>query len=306
MKNVISKITLMLLAGTAAATLASCSIFGTGGNKVKKDAVLPQDREQILINASAKTYSPEELSRGIVKGDWAIMKVDDKDAVGERAPFLKFVPEQKRVYGNNGCNVINAGYSYNPADSTLRFDKVVTTMMACAMEGITDYEINLALESARFYSWELKGSEYYLYLYNGQRRRVMELMHQNFDFLNGVWRVTAIDDEPIDVEDMKLVIDVDEGKLHGNTGCNVLNGTLETDMEAANSISFQAIAVTAAACPEPNYETRLIVALEDATQARPISSERVILLDGQGKSVLQLARVNDGTTPAKTQKSGRR
>lgn len=306
MKNVISKITLLIFAGTAAATLASCSIFGTGGSKVKKDAVLPQDREQILINASAKTYSPEELSRGIVKGDWAIMKVDDKDAVGERAPFLKFVPEQKRVYGNNGCNVINAGYSYNPADSTLRFDKMVSTMMACAMEGITDYEINLALESSRYYSWELKGSEYWLYLYDGQRRRVMELMHQNFDFLNGVWRVTAIDEEPIDVEDMKLVIDVDEGKLHGNTGCNVLNGSLETDMETANSISFQAIATTRAFCPGPNYETRLIVALEDATRARPISSDRVVLLDGQGKSVLQLARVSDGTTPDTTTKSGRR
>lgn len=37
----------------------------------------------------------------------------------------------------------------------------------------------------------------------------------------------------------RLVIDVPEGKVHGNTGCNILNGSLETDMEAANSISFR-------------------------------------------------------------------
>ena len=46
----------------------------------------------------------------------------------------------------------------------------------------------------------------------------MELMHQNFQFLNGTWLVKEIDGQPVNVPDMKLVIDVDEGRLHGNTG----------------------------------------------------------------------------------------
>ena len=45
----------------------------------------------------------------------------------------------------------------------------------------------------------------------------MEMMHQNFQFLNGTWLVKEIDGQAVDVPDMKLVIDVDEGKLHGNT-----------------------------------------------------------------------------------------
>lgn len=276
-------------------SLTGCSLLGIGGggDRVKKDAVLPQDREQIHINAAAKTYSPEELAKGVVRGDWAIEKVNGLEAVGETAPFLKFVPSEKRVYGSNGCNVINADYTYNPKDSTLSFSKVLSTMMACGKEGITDIEINQALEKVVRYSWELRGSEYYLFFYDRDMNPVMELMHQNFQFLNGTWRVTAIDDEPIDNPDMKIVIDVDEGKIHGNTGCNILNGTLETDMEAANSISFQSIATTRMACPEPNYETRLIVALEDASRAKAISPTKVIFLNNQGNSVIQLERTTD-------------
>lgn len=260
---------------------------------VKKEAVLPQDREQISVKTAVKTYTPEELRRGIVKGDWAIETVDSIKAVGEEAPFLKFVPDEKRVYGNNGCNVINAFYEYNPADSTLLFSKIASTMKMCAKEGITETQINVALDATRYYSWEMKDSNYYLYFYDSSRRQVMSLMHQNFQFLNGTWHVTAIDGKEINVPDMKMVIDVDEGKLHGNTGCNIINGSMEIDMDAANSISFQGIGKTKMACPDNNYEMELLVALEDASAAKPISSSSVILCNSQGKEVLRLVRTND-------------
>lgn len=284
----------------AAVLLSGCDLiekFGDkitdSGKKVKQDAVLPQDRERIALNSLAKAYTSEELGRGIVKGDWAIEKVMDQPAVGETAPYLKFVPEEKRVYGSNGCNVLNASYSYNPADSTLSFSNVISTMMACGKEGITDSEINAALNNVKYYRWELRDTEYYLYLYDAAMNPMLELMHQNFDFLNGTWRVTAINDEPIDNPDMKLVIDIDEGKIHGNTGCNILNGTIETDMEAANSISMQNIVTTRMACKDPNYETRLLVALEDASTAKPVSPKVVVFLNPQGESVLQLERTSD-------------
>lgn len=298
----------MLPLGALAAllTLSGCNFINNIGNKignigestqragkVKRDAVLPHDREKIHQNATAKAYTSEELSRGIVKGDWAIERVMGKNTVGESAPFLKFVPDEKRVYGNNGCNVINADYQYNPADSTLSFSNVISTMRMCGMEGITDTEINVALNNVKYYRWELKGPDYYLYLYDAAMNPMLELMHQNFQFLNGTWKVTAINDEPIDNPDMKIVIDVDEGKVHGNTGCNILNGTLETDMEAPNSISFQSIATTRMGCPEPNYETRFIVALEDASRAKPVTANVVVLLNSQGESVLQLERTSD-------------
>ncbi|MCH5224423.1 MAG: META domain-containing protein [Muribaculaceae bacterium] len=278
--------------------MSSCSLFHKGEKpvestvEVKKDAVMPTDREEIVKPVSS-VYTSQEISKGVVKGDWAIETVNGKPVIGEKAPFLKFVPEEGRVYGNNGCNVINAEYKYNAEDSTISFSYLASTMMLCHKEGITDIEINQALDATRFYSWELSGDDYYLTFYNADHESVMGLMHQNFQFLNGTWIVKEISGEAVDNPKMKIVIDVEEGKVHGNTGCNVFNGTLETNMETANSISFEAIAKTMALCPDENHEIQLMVAIEEASKALPLKGGKVELLDDQGKTVLVMERTSD-------------
>lgn len=296
-----NKIVLMsVIAGMSLIGVTSCNIgkkvtattTSEATGDVKKESVLPTDREDIVPPVSS-VYTSAEISKGIVKGDWAIETVNGNPVVGEKAPFLKFVPNEKRVYGNNGCNVINAEYTYNPEEKTIRFSYLSSTMMMCHKEGLTDMAINLALDAARYYSWELNGDDYYITLYNEKHEPVMGLMHQNFQFLNGTWAVKEISGEKVNVAKMKLVIDVDEGKLHGNTGCNVINGNLEINMESANSISFQAISKTLMLCPDENYETQLLVALEEAMKAKPLKGGRVELLDSQDKAVLVLQRTSD-------------
>ena len=262
------------------------------GEDVRKEAVLPTDRENIVQPVSA-VYTSADLAKGIVKGDWAIEKVNGKDAVGEKAPFLKFVPGEGKVYGNNGCNVINADYQYNANDSTISFSYLSSTMMLCHKEGITDMEINRALDETRRYSWNLEGDDYYLTFYNEEGEPVMVLMHQNFQFLNGTWAVREINNEKVNVAGMKLVIDVEEGKIHGNTGCNVLNGSMEINMNSANSISFQGIAKTMMLCPDMEYETQLCVALEEAMRAKALKGGKVEFFDSQDKRVLLLERTSD-------------
>lgn len=262
------------------------------GEDVRKEAVLPTDRENIVQPVSA-VYTSADLAKGIVKGDWAIEKVNGKDAVGEKAPFLKFVPGEGKVYGNNGCNVINADYQYNANDSTISFSYLSSTMMLCHKEGITDMEINRALDETRRYSWNLEGDDYYLTFYNEEGEPVMVLMHQNFQFLNGTWAVREINNEKVNVAGMKLVIDVEEGKIHGNTGCNVLNGSMEINMNSVNSISFQGIAKTMMLCPDMEYETQLCVALEEAMRAKALKGGKVEFFDSQDKRVLLLERTSD-------------
>lgn len=275
--------------------LASCSVWKDLIRRKpteKKEITLPQDREQIHTQTTQKRYSESDLAKGILSGDWSIESVVGKPAVGETSPFLRFEPSEHRVYGNNGCNVYNAQYRINPADSTISFSNPITTMMMCNKQGITDYEVNAALDAARFYDLS-KGTteyDYMLHLYDEHHVEVMSLMHQNFDFLNGTWRVAAIGPNMVNDPEMKLVIDIDEKKVHGNTGCNILNGTLDTDMETPNSISFQEIMLTRMACPDPELQTQLIVALEDASHAKPISQSRVLLIDDDGNTVLTLVR----------------
>lgn len=278
--------------------LPSCSLFekisGKGQGEVEKEAILPQDREAIQQQATQKAFNPAELAKGVVTGDWAIEEVYGKKAVGETVPFLKFVVSEGRVYGNNGCNTINSDYSYNSSDSTLTFNNTISTMRMCGKQGITDYDINSALDATRYYSWELKDNDYYLYTYDENHSPLLVMMHQSFDFLNGAWNVKSIAGQPVNIEDMQLVIDIDERKVHGNTGCNILNGTIETDMDMPNSVSFQAIGITRMACPDnlEDAQTQLIVALEDASKAKPLSPGKVAFLDASGKVVLTLERKN--------------
>ena len=63
-------------------------------------------------------------------------------------------------------------------------------------------------------------------------------------------------------------------------------------MEQPNSISFSEIITTRMACPDLNYETALVVALEEITAAKPVSSNEVIFFDSMNKEVLRMKRVN--------------
>lgn len=282
--------------------LGSCSLFHPAEKKSSAPQLipLPTDREAVIPTKTRSTYTPEELSNGTVKGDWAIDSIYGKKAIGESAPFIKFDTDAKMIYGNNGCNTINASYKCNPADFTMSFSGMITTMRDCATPGISDYEINRALNDTKRYSWHIADTQYFLTLYSGTGQKLMTLMHQNFDFLNGTWLVVSIGPRDINVPgkelvpDMKLVIDIDEGKIHGNTGCNILNGAVTVDMELPNTLSFGKMATTRRMCPpDENYETDLLVALEDVYTARATSPETVDLINSHGEVVLRLKRCAD-------------
>lgn len=273
-----------------ALVMGGCSLFNTSGS-MEKEAVLPTDRETLHQIQSQKVYTSAELAKGIIKGDWTIEEVDGENAVGEKIPYLRFEPSEKRIYGNNGCNVINASYTCNPADSTMRFDNLASTMMTCGQEGITDLQINRALADSRKYSWELDGHDYRITLYDGAGKPLLKMVHCNFEYLNGMWHIVGIEGEPVDVQGMNILIDVDEGKLHGNTGCNIMNGKIETDLDTPNSISFSAINTTRMACPDMELETRLVVALEEASSARALGPDTVELLGSNKQPVVKMVRI---------------
>lgn len=272
-------------------------IFENPKNKtVTVETDVPQDREIVNISSEEEPkYNSAKLEQRVLAGDWAIQEVKGKDAKGESSPFIKFAPSEKRIYGNNGCNVINADYNYNPSDSTLRFTNIIATTRACAMEDLTDYDINVALNDTRFYILDNVDSQNFLILQDANHKTIMLLMHQNFDFLNGAWNVTEIDGNYIENKEMQLVFDIAEMKIHGNTGCNILNGSIETDLETANTISFQKIATTRMACPDSSDETALLVALEEVMYLTPINNDKVELLDSRNKVVLKMTRISKQT-----------
>ncbi|MDE6523598.1 MAG: META domain-containing protein [Muribaculaceae bacterium] len=255
---------------------------------VKKDA----DKAMAKVNEKLQQIADVQ-KEGPLSGDWAIESVLGKKAVGETAPFIKFVPAEKRIYGNNGCNIINGMYNTSYIDKTVSFSNLATTMMLCAESNITDVEIGEALGLTVRYTLDSgSDSESILKFYDAGGKEVMQLMHRDFHFLDGTWAVVEIDGEKVNIDGMKVALDVDEKKMHGNTGCNIINGELETDMDAANSISFSKIAMTRMACPNSGWETRMTMALEEAVTAKKVSADEIEFIGSNGKQVMLLKKTS--------------
>lgn len=261
-------------------------------NAVKKESGRVKKNVDKTLSEAKEKVRDAAGSTGI-SGDWAIETVLGKKAVGETAPYIKFVPGEKRIYGNNGCNVINGEYNLDAAGRSVSFSRLATTMMLCAESNITDVEIGEALGMTRKYSVASAEPDQILTLYDAGGNVVMTLMHRDFHFLDGTWAVKAVDSENVDIPDMKIALDVDEKRMHGNTGCNIINGELETDMDTANSISISKIMMTKMACPNSGWETRMTMALEEAVTARKISADEIELVGSNGQQVMLLRR----TTP---------
>ena len=181
----------------------------------------------------------------------------------------------------------------SPETKQLHFGHIVTTMRYCAGENISETQINMALNTTASYSWERNGSRYSITLYSSEGNPIMTLVHQEYDFLNGTWAVERLGDKKVDNDEMKLVFDIAEMKVHGNTGCNILNGALVTDMLEADAISFQNMATTRRMCPDIQLETELLVALEATSRVKPVNANTVNFLDNKGKVILQLVRTTD-------------
>lgn len=258
-----------------------------GGEKAAK-----AEADKAIAKVDSKLHQiAASVEKGSLTGDWAIENVLGKKAVGETAPFIKFVSGENRIYGNNGCNVINGQYTADSEAKTITFGHLATTMMMCGESNITDVEIGEALALTVKYTVEQDSDdESILRFYDAGGKEVMQLMHRDFHFLDGTWAVSAIDGEPVNIEGMKLALDVDEGKLHGNTGCNIINGSLETDMDAANSISFSRIGMTRMACPDSGWETRMMVALEEAVTAKKVNADEIEFIGSNGKQVMLLKK----------------
>ena len=198
----------------------------------------------------------------------------------------KVSSEDHRLYGSNGCNIINGDFTLS-GNSKLKIGNVISTMMACP-DAPYEQAINLALEATQSFDITKKGHEYYLELRDSRGNNLMTLRKHNMDFLNGTWEVSEING------DMQMVIDIQEQKLHGNTGCNIVNGSLMIDPDKSNSIQFQNLGTTRMACPEDimKGETALLVALESVEYAQKGKTGTVVMLDKNNAPVLVLKKVD--------------
>ena len=234
----------------------------------------------------------------ILYGEWSVSNVAGAQVTGDTRPYVVFDttmvnPFLLKVYANNGCNTLNGEIAVTPGGEMHKANNFLSTLEYCP-DAPYAIGISMAFESVAKYKIDKVGRDYLLYMNNSAGKSLMVLRKCDISFINGAWAVTRIGEEAIPAnKGIQFVIDVPELKIHGNTGCNILNGNIFIDPDKQNSIQFRDLATTRMACPDMTTEQALLVALEQVETAAPgLTATQALLKDAQGKTLLTLSRLD--------------
>lgn len=122
----------------------------------------------------------------------------------------------------------------------------------------------------------------------------MIMRKSDIGFINGAWQVTRVYGKDMTkYEDLQLVIDLPEGRIHGNVGCNTMNGSVVANPDMQNSITFKDMATTRMMCPDIAIEQSLLDALgKVSTVVSADDNNTAILKDASGQEAVVLKKLN--------------
>ena len=144
----------------------------------------------------------------------------------------------------------------------------------------------------RRYTLEAQYNAQYLNLMNSKGNVIMVLKRHNLDAMNGAWLVKEINSENVSELGMRLVIDAVMQTIHGDTGCNIINGIITLDPTKDMAIQFEDLISGENDCESIDNETDLLLALETTVSCKRINQYEMALLDNKGNIVIMLQRIN--------------
>lgn len=248
------------------------------------------------INATEKNNSESvsfQYTSSIAKdlnGEWIMLTIRNKEINTREHAYLHFNITDSIFYGNNGCNVIN-GSIHTYGSNKIKLDNIITTMMECH-NATSERTVMKALNDISSYKISEENGIRYLTLMNSKGQNIMYLKNHDINFINGAWTVSSINNESVIYNNIRLVIDVQEMKIHGNSGCNIINGTLFIDPYKEWGIEFQELLSTRKMCPDIHIETALLIALEETMFCKKTGNDEIALLDKDKKQIATLKRLN--------------
>lgn len=234
-------------------------------------------------------------------GEWNIVTVNGDTIETENTPYLGLDMAEKRLYGNAGCNRMMGTFE---ADSLhpgkIQFGQIGTTRMMCP-DMDTEGKVLQALNSVQGYAATEQG----VALTDAEGKAVLTLEKRetpavSLNDLAGEWIISAI--YGVQVGEMEntpfLAFDMEAKRIHGNTGCNIINGGFSQEEGKANSLKFSQMISTMMACPDMDTESRILEALGKVTAFSLNQDQTVALQDEAGTEVLTLTK-NTGEPLAK-------
>lgn len=231
-------------------------------------------------------------------GEWNIIEINGAAVVpapGQEFPFIGFDAQGGKVYGNSGCNRIMGSFDVNAKPGTIDLGALGSTRMMCP-DMTVEKNVLSALAQVKTYK-RLGENEMALCGTSTERPVVVLKKRENtvsLAMLDGRWSIVEAGGEaiPQDMENPPfLELDVTGKKLHGNAGCNVINGDFQTEEGNGASISFPNLISTMMACPDMEVEGRVNQALGTVKTFGKLEGDGVGLYDANGTLVMVLKKM---------------
>ncbi len=282
--------------------MKNISILMTAGAVMLTAAACNSNKQVAVNNAGVVKTETLNQTEGVINqvlfGEWTVADVGGKAVTGENRPYVIFDretsnPFEVRCYANDGCNYINGAYAVTPGGKMQRINEFISTMRMCH-DAPYEMGITLALNSVHNYAIEKVAQDYLLYFKNEAGQNTMVLRKCDISFINGAWKVETINGkEAKSADDLLLVIDIPEQKIHGNVGCNTLNGSISVNFDKQNAMSFSNLATTRMTCPDIATEQELLAALAKVETVIPgNNADTAQLKDAAGQTVITLSKIN--------------
>lgn len=236
------------------------------------------------------------VSLSSLNGEWNIIEVNGAAVVpgmGEKLPFIGFDTATGKVFGNSGCNRMMSSFDVNAQPGTIDLGRLASTRMACP-DMTTEQNVLNALGQVKGYK---KAGRHNIALCNASGRPVVVLAKKDpsvkLSALNGEWTIAEAGGQaiPSGLEKQPFIsFDVKQKTLHGNAGCNLINGSFVTDKDNPRSISFPRVAATMMACPDMEVEGRVLKAMNEVKSFDILTGGGIGLYNADGALVMVLEK----------------
>lgn len=230
-------------------------------------------------------------------GEWNIIEINGAAVVpapGQEFPFIGFDAQGGKVYGNSGCNRIMGSFDVNAKPGSIDLGALGSTRMMCPDMTV---EKNVLSALAQVKAYKRIGKDQ-MALCGSSKRSVVVLKKKDntmsLAMLEGRWNIVEAAGEavPQNMENQPfLELDIAGKKLHGNAGCNVINGGFQTEEGNVASISFPNLISTMMACPNMDVEGRVTKALGAVKTFGKLASGDMGLYDADGTLVMVLKKM---------------
>lgn len=238
----------------------------------------------------------EVITLGALNGEWSIVEINGSAVVpgtGQNFPYIGFDSSTGKIYGNSGCNRMMGSFDRSSKPGELDLGSIAGTRMMCSDMTLEQNVLN-ALKNVKGY--KKVGTDKMALTNSGNRPVVVLEPKKAVDLitsLEGEWKIAEIKGEALPAELEKepfVAFDLKAKRIHGNAGCNMINGGIITDENNPRSLSFPAIASTMMACPNMDIEKKVLNALNSTKSFDILADKSVVLYSEDGTQLLVLKK----------------